>query len=74
KLAALSLLAWWGLLPFLVYLLLAFAITAWRLRWALAQPEIPISAWLCAPFVKRWMDLAVDFGRMRVLWQADEAR
>lgn len=54
-------LGWW---PPLLLLAGTMGSTWWRLRWTWQQAAIPRTAWLVAPLVRLWMDLATDIGRM----------
>jgi len=65
KLAPLLLLSVWSVWPAILFLLLMVTFNLWRFRWVLGRTDIPASAWWVLPWIRMYMALASDVGRVK---------
>ncbi len=65
KLIPLLLLCYWSFWPLLLFLALMVTVNLWRFRWVPGQADIPSAAWWLLPWLRMYMSLASDVGRVK---------
>ena len=69
KLLPLLLLSVWSVWPLIIFVTLMVVLNLWRFRWVIGRAEIPATAWLVLPWLRIYMALASDVGRVKS-WMA----
>ena len=65
KIVPLLLLSIWSVWPLILFLTGGVGLNLWRFRWVLGRTDIPVLAWWILPWLRMYMALASDVGRVK---------